>query len=241
MSLVVEKALNLIDLIAGGTSTLSSLIKESGLSRSTTHRLLTTLVSHGYLSYSQKKYELGFRFLEMGEKKKLTLAFVEQLHPVLQSYAKELGDTLHLAILDGTDIILLDRVSGNRELQIRSHVGQRAPAFRTAVGKALISQKPTNTWSSYLQNIPEGYSKKASELRAELEIARKSKLAMDYNEVSLGTCGIASCFKVSPSLIAAVSINGATVYFSEQRMQQLKSVIKQIANHLTQTIEPLYK
>lgn len=237
MSLVIEKTLNLIELIAGGNQTLAGLIKDSGLSRSTTHRLLATLVSHGYLSYSQKKYELGYRFLEMGEKKKRSLAFVEHLHPILQDYAQQLGDTLHLAILDGTDIILLDRVSGNRELQIRSHVGQRAPAFRTAVGKALIGRRPQNSWNGYLQNIPEGYPKKASEIRADFENARKNKFATDYDEVSLGTCGIAACFKVTPSLNAAVSINGATVYFPEQRVKQLQSVIIKIAGELNQAIE----
>lgn len=236
MSLVIEKTLSLIELVSDGNETLAGLTKESGLSRSTTHRLLATLVSHGYLSYSQKKYELGYRFLEMGEKKKRSIAFVEYLHPILLDYATQIGDTLHLAILDGTDIILLDRISGNRELQIRSHVGQRAPAFRTAVGKALIGRRPSNTWNGYLQNIPENYPKRTSEIRADFENARKNKFASDYDEVSLGTCGIAACFKVTPLLNAAISINGATVYFPEKRMQELQSVIIQIANHLSLAI-----
>lgn len=236
MSLVVEKTLRLIELVANGNQSLAGLIKESGLSRSTTHRLLATLVSHGYLAYSDKRYELGFRFLEIGEKKKRSLAFVETLRPALHDYAERIGDTIHVAILDGTDIILVERIAGNRELQIRSHVGQRAPAFRTAVGKALIGRRPPNTWNAFLQDIPEGYPRRASEIRADFENAKRHNFAIDYDEVSLGTCGIASAFKVGPSMDAAVSINGATVYFPEQRMRELSSIIVKISARFTEMI-----
>lgn len=237
MSLVVEKTLKLIELVSKGNQTLAGLTLESGLSRSTAHRLLATLVSHGYLSYSEKHYELGFRFLEMGEKKKRSLAFVDRLRPMLQHHAERIGDTVHLAILDGTDIILIERIAGNRELQIRSHVGQRAPAFRTAVGKALIGRRPPNTWNAFLQNVPTDYPKRPAEIRADFETARKHRFAVDYDEVSLGTCGIASVFKVGPSMDAAVSINGATVYFSKERMRELSSVVVQIATELARAVE----
>lgn len=236
MSLVVEKTLRLIQMVADGNRSLAGLVRDSGLSRSTTHRLLATLVSHGYLSYSQKRYELGFRFLEMGEKKKLSLAFVERLRPTLHDHAERIGDTIHLAILDRTDIILIERIAGNRELQIRSHVGQRAPAFRTAVGKALIGRRPPNTWNAFLQDVPPDYPKRPADIRADFESARKRRFAMDYNEVSLGTCGIASAFAVSPSLDAAVSINGATVYFPEDRMRELQSVVVNLASHLAEIV-----
>ena len=237
MSLVVEKTLKLIELVANGNRTLAGLVRDSGLSRSTTHRLLATLVSHGYLSYSHKRYELGFRFLEMGEKKKRSLAFVDRLRPVLLGHAERIGDTIHLAILDGTDIILIERIAGNRELQIRSHVGQRAPAFRTAVGKALIGRRPTNTWNAFLQDVPPGYPKRPADIRNDFETARKHRFAIDYDEVSLGTCGIASAFRVGPSIDAAVSVNGATVYFPPERMRELSSVIVQLAGELAGLIE----
>ncbi|SFU19427.1 IclR family transcriptional regulator [Mesorhizobium sp. YR577] len=236
MSLVVEKTLKLIELVADGNQTLAGLIRESELSRSTTHRLLATLVSHGYLSYSHKRYELGFRFLEIGEKKKRSLGFVDILRPALHEYAEEIGDTLHIAILDGTDIILVERVSGRRELQIRSHVGQRAPAFRTAVGKALIGRRPANTWNAFLQDIPVGYPRKTSEVRADFENAKRRNFATDYDEVSLGTCGIASAFKINQSVDAAVSINGATVYFPKERMNELSSIIVGISARFTEII-----
>ncbi|WP_162419684.1 IclR family transcriptional regulator [Microvirga brassicacearum] len=230
MSLVLDKALNLIGLVAAGNQTLVDLIRESELSRSTTHRLLSTLVAHGYLSYSSKRYDLGFKLLELGEKKKRSLDFVETLRPTLQEYAERVGDTLHLAILDGPDIILVERIAGRRELQIRSHVGQRAPAYRTAVGKALIGRRPSHTWNAYLQNIPKHYARNMTEIRSEFENAKRRRFATDFEEVSLGTCGVAAAFRVNQFVDAAVSINGATVYFQNDRLTQLSSTVIEMAD-----------
>jgi len=232
MSLVIDKALNLLNLVAAGNDTLNSLVRESGLSRSTTHRLLSSLVEHGYLSYDAKRYDLGYRLLELGEQKKRSLKFLDSLQPTLRRYADLTKDTIHVAILANTDIVLVERIAGQRELQIRSFVGQRAPAFMTAVGKSLIGRQPPDTWSNYLRNIPKGYPKRAADIRADFETARKRNFATDIDECSVGTCGIASTFRLSDDLYAAVSINGATVYFPSDRMNELKKLVTQLAREL---------
>lgn len=232
MSQVIERALNLIELIAKGNNTLTGLIAESQLTRSTTHRLLSTLVQSGYLSYVERRYEIGFRFLELGEHKRRSLAFVDAIRSDLEHAAQTHGDTIHLAILDGMDIILIDKVAGERELQIRSHVGQRAPAFCTAVGKALIGHRPPTAWNAYLRSVPKDYPRSVASLREDFRRAQNDLYAIDYNEVSIGTCGIASAFQVHKSLEAAVSINGATVYFPPERIEYLSSVVVKLAASL---------
>lgn len=233
MSLVIDKALHLIELVADGNHLLAELVSKSELSRSTTHRLLTTLVKHGYLSYVNRNYEIGFRFLELGEKKRKSLKFVHAMRPELERCAQMLGDTIHLAILDGLDIVIIECIPGNRELQIRSHVGQRAPAFRTSVGKALISRRPINTWSTYLKIAPDDYIRKPELLRDDLENARKRGYAVDYNEVSVGTCGIASAFSVGENRDVAVSVNGATVYFPQERINELGKIVVHMGHRLS--------
>ncbi len=236
MSLVVDKALRLIELVADGNHLLSELVDQSELSRSTTHRLLSTLVQHGYLSYVERRYEIGFRFLELGERKRKSLSFIDVMRPELERYAHMLGDTLHLAILDGHDIILIERIAGNRELQIRSHIGQRAPAFRTAVGKALISRRPPTTWNAYLSKVPADYARPPAQLREDFRNASRQRYATDYNEVSVGTCGIASAFPVGRNLDVAVSINGATVYFPPERMEKLAVTVVELARQLANCV-----
>lgn len=229
MSLVVAKALKLVDAVARGQETLSELVGSSGLSRSTTHRLLSSLVAQGYLDYSARRYGLGYRLLELGEAKRRSLRFLDPLQPVLRRYADLTFDTIHVALLDGTDIVLVECVAGQRELQIRSYVGQRAAAFSTAVGKALIGQRPTAEWPDFIRNLPNGYPKSRAVILADFETARRRRVGVDRDEVSIGTCGIASTFMVGEGLRAAVSINGATVYFDEDRLARLNETVLELA------------
>ncbi len=232
MSLVIGKALRLIELVAEGQDSLAALVRRSDLSRSTTHRLLSTLVTHGYLSLTERRYELGFRLLELGEKKKRSLAFLDRLQPALRRAAATTRDTIHVAILDGVDIVLIERVAGARELQIRSFVGQRARAFKTAVGKALIARQPPETWSGYLRGIPRDYPKTQAALLADLETARTWNYATDFDEVNIGTCGVASAFRLREGFHAAASINGATVYFPTDRLLQLAETSRALSAQL---------
>lgn len=233
MSLVVEKTLRLVDLVASGQDTLAVLTESAGLSRSTTHRLLATLVEHGYLTYESRRYELGYRLLELSEKKKQSLRFLDAIRPTLRKYADSTHDTVHVAMLHRTDIVLIECVPGQRQLQIRSYVGQRAPAFATAVGKALIGRQPRDSWSGFLRVMPSGYPRTRAEIMADFERAARQNVGMDRDEVSVGTCGIASTFRIRDGQHAAVSINGATVYFPPERMQEMAGTIRLVADEIT--------
>lgn len=237
MSLVLSKAIRLVDLVAAGANTLNALAAASEMSRSTTHRLLATLVEHGYLAIEDKKYVLGFRLLELGEQKRRSLSFLEVLRPILVRYAAETCDTIHLAVLDGTDIVLLDRVFGDRQLRINSYPGLRNTAFMTAVGKVLIGNLPPKRWPSFVAGVPPAYPRSVEAILADFERARQSNIAMDMDECNVGTCGVASSFRVNDRLRVACSINGATVYFGDNRLAQLGAVAKAMAEELKRTLD----
>jgi len=235
MSLVISKAIKLIDLVAEGLDSLADIAKASAMSRSTTHRLLATLVEHNYLAMDAKRYTLGYRLLELGEQKKRSLNFVDALHKVLIQYAERTSDTIHLAVLDGKDIVLIDRVAGSRQLQIDSFIGQRATACTTAVGKVLIGQTDPRDWKGYLHSLPASYPKTRAQLLEEFRTAQLRNYAVDFDECDVGTCGVAaSFFAIKNRLRVACSINGATVYFRDGRLQQLIGVVQQMAAEMEQ-------
>lgn len=232
MSLVLTKALNLIDFVAGGSDTLTSLATASGMSRSTTHRLLATLVRHRYLEYVDRRYMLGYRLFELGERKRQMFDFVRRLRPIVERYARETSDTIHLAVLDGTNIVLIERVFGERQLQLNSYVGLQNIAITTAVGKSLIAKLPQERWPEFLATIPLPYPKTKDQLLTELRKARRSDIAIDFDECNAGTCGIASTFLARETLRVACSINGATVYFDNNRLERLAPTVLGLAGEL---------
>ncbi|HEY0917641.1 IclR family transcriptional regulator [Devosia sp.] len=239
MSLVVSKAIRLIDLVAEGVDNLADISEASEMSRSTTHRLLATLVEHNYLKLEAKRYTLGYRLLELGEQKKRSLSFVNAMHEVLARYAQLTSDTIHLAILDGKDMLLVDRVPGSRQLQINSFVGQRAAACMTAVGKVLIGQTDARGWPGYLVPLRRDYPKTPAQLLEEFRTAQLENYAVDYNECDIGTCGVASSFRVNERLLAAVSINGATAYFPGTRLEEMADMTLRMAGELAEIASQL--
>lgn len=236
MSQVLERALTLIDLVAVGNTSLADLTRVSGLTRSTTHRLLTTLVEYRYLELVNRQYRLGHRLFELGEKKRESFDFVTRLHPVVKHYADLTKDTIHLAVLEDAEIMLIERVFGSRELQIRSYVGMRNVALMTAVGKALVAHEDPKVWHELIERLPENSPKSGPEILLELEEARETGIASDFDECNVGTCGLAASFEVPTLGRVACSINGATTYFPEQRFAELVPVLRKMAEDLRKAL-----
>jgi DNA-binding IclR family transcriptional regulator len=143
----VLRALALLEAVAEGVHDLEGLSARVGLSRSTAHRLLSTLVRAGYLRHSPRAgYRLGPRLIELGFRAHAGLHLPSLARPYLEELSEITRETVHLGVLDGTEVVYIDKVPGKRELQMASYIGARVPAQSTALGKALVSTLPPEEW-----------------------------------------------------------------------------------------------
>src|SRR5438270_13968882 len=123
----------------------SELGRDLGLSRSTTHRYVSTLVALGYLQQDPgtRKYRLGPRVLDLGFSAINSMELREVSAPHLQRLSDDTAHTVNMAILDGTDIVYIERCrsaqQGQREIDLNLHVGSRLPAYCTSMGKVLLA------------------------------------------------------------------------------------------------------
>lgn len=234
MAQTLERALTLVNLVDGGSRSLAEITHRSGLTRSTAHRLLSALVDNGLLELWSKQYSVGPRFFRLGEAKKMSYDFVPTLQPLMERYARLTGDTIHLAILDGTEIELIAHRPGSRQLQISSRVGTRALALKSAVGKALVSRLAPGDWPTLC--ISSGLGQARERLLAELTDAHKTGVAVDFDEVSQNTCGIAASFEAPTRVRVACSINGATMYFQGDRLRNLSGTVLEMARQMQQSL-----
>jgi DNA-binding IclR family transcriptional regulator len=94
-----------------GPGVVSELGREVGLSRSTTHRYVSTLATLGYLEQdgATKKYRLGPRVLDLGFSAIHSMELREISAPHLQKLSDDVGYTVNMAVLDGTDIVYVER------------------------------------------------------------------------------------------------------------------------------------
>jgi IclR family pca regulon transcriptional regulator len=197
---------------------ISELAQDLGLTRSTTHRYVSTLASLGYLEQDDvtRKYRLGPRVLDLGFAVLGSLELREIAAPHLRRLTDSTGHTSNLAIRDDTDVILIDRVRGRpgryHHLEFSLHVGSRLPAYCSATGKALIAFLPRPDLERLLDRtdlISHGprtqTCKKA--LLAELETVRRAGLAVNDEELESGLRAIAAPIRArSGDVVASVNV-----------------------------------
>jgi IclR family pca regulon transcriptional regulator len=208
----------------------SELGRQIGLSRSTTHRYVSTLTALGYLEQdvSTKRYRLGPRVLDLGFSAINSMELRELGAPYLQQLSDETGFTVNMAIADGPDIVYVERCrsarTNQREIDLNLHVGARMPAYCTSMGKVLLAWMPEAerdlilAKSSLQRRGPNTYTTR-EELLAELERVRAHGFAINNEELAYGLRSIAAPVRSHTHEVAA-AINLA-VHSSMVSMQEL--------------------
>ena len=107
------RGLWLLERVADGVHDLPGLAQALGLSRSTAHRILSALVREGYLRHEPRKgYFLGPKLIRLGFKAYGSLHLPSLARPHLEALRDATLETVHLAVLDGKDVVYIDKVPG---------------------------------------------------------------------------------------------------------------------------------
>jgi IclR family transcriptional regulator, KDG regulon repressor len=214
----VERALSLLRtfLAHDGELSAADLSKETGLDPSTVFRLLVTLEAQGFVEINRAvaKYrpgvvllELGSRFLKNNDIRSRSIGYLERLRD-------EFGETVHLTILDGNEVVYLEKLAGLHPIGfMSSRVGDRNPAHCTGVGKALLAYLPDEELA---RRYPHGRLKRYTDhtitdldaLRADLARVRKRGYAIDLEEHEVGVKCVAAPTFDHKEVAAAVSVSG---------------------------------
>lgn len=240
------RGLALLELVAEGVGDVRGIAARLGTPRSTTHRLLGSLVHEGYLHHTPYRgYLLGPKLLMLGAKAQDQRPLVALARPHLETLARQSGDTVHLGIVDGDDVLYLDKVSGMKGLEMRSRVGQRMPLASTGVGKALMLGMDETRWERlYLQAAQQriGLAEKPpmrpwEAYRDEMRVYRERSVVFDLEENELGIrCVGAPVRDIGGGIVAALSVASALPYMPEERMGRIEPVVRQHALALSRAL-----
>lgn len=219
-----------------------------GMSRSTTHRYVVTLVALSYLEQTtSRKYRLGLRVTDLGMAALCSSQLYEQAHPYLVQLRRRTSYTIGLGVLDGTEVLYIDRVHGSRrawnEIESNLHPGSRVPAYCTAIGKLLLANLPESQQrelitSSRLTKRTKHTLTSKKALREELETVRDAGIAASDQELAAGVVAIALPVRNEAlEVIAAVSLEAITPPVSPQWLEEalgphLRSTAEQISARL---------
>lgn len=130
----------------------SEIAQRLDIAKSTAHRLLATLAEEGLLGRDpvSGKYRLGLGLYELGQRAVSSLEITEIALPVLERLRDRTGETSHVAILDGRDVIYVARRASPRSLRLFNAVGHRNWAHCTSTGKLLLAFQEPETLNDLL-------------------------------------------------------------------------------------------
>ncbi|HEX5416599.1 MAG TPA: IclR family transcriptional regulator [Chloroflexota bacterium] len=233
----LDRAIDLLEAFASGTEErgVADLARELGLPRTTVHRLLSALTHRGLLSHDPATghYQLGLKLFELGSRVGDSLDIQRIARPYLQGLMERSGETAHLVVLDGADIVFVDKVETDNPFRMVSQIGRRLPARFSGSGKALLARltddEITRRFAGTNVDLPP--------LRAELTRVRERGWAIDDEETQPGLRCIGTVVRDRHGAIAAgLSISGPLVRVSDDRLTELSTILRQTADQISRAM-----
>lgn len=209
----VERTFTLLESLARAPRPLgvSELAAESGLSLGTIHRLLQTLVGLGYVRQdATRTYALGVGLVRLGDR--ATAGLATWARPLMEDLARELGESVNLATVEGDRVVYVAHVPSVRSMRMFTEVGSRVAVHSTGVGKAMLAQMPPEQVEAILARtglpaISERTITDEAAFTAELARVAEQGYALDDEEQEAGVRCVAVAVPGTVPLLA-VSTSG---------------------------------
>jgi IclR family transcriptional regulator, pca regulon regulatory protein len=221
---------------------IADIADELGMSRSTTHRYVITLVALGYLEQgASRKYRLGLRVTDLGMSALNSTGLREHAHPYLQELRQRSSYTTSLGVLDGSEVLYVDRVRSYRRAQnkidLDLHAGSRLPIYCTAIGKLLLAYLPDPEQRDLIgqlklaKHAPNTITSKKA-LREELEDIQAAGFAVNDQELAAELYAIAAPVRnEARETVAAVNLA------AHSSMISLEELVDALGPHLVSTAD----
>ena len=215
----------------------SELARRLGLGKSTVHRMLTTLVAEGLIEQNPRTggYRLGIVMFELGEAVRVHMDLHAAAGQVLGELRAQTGESSQVGVLDGHEVVYVDRLESAHSLRLFTETGRRVPVHCTSSGKVLLAYLPEARRQAVLRAAPlkaltPHTITDRSQLAAELDRVRRRGWAEAVNEREVGVASIAAPVRdIGGEVIAAISIGVPLARCSVMALRRLAPVIMEAA------------
>lgn len=244
----LDKALDVLQAIGATANGISQaeLAKQVPLPRTTLYRIIATLVERGMIRRdpTRKVYRLGFNYLEMVRNAYLEPDLVAAASEELRALRDLTGETSYLAVLDGNQVLSLERCDGAHTQRSAASLGQGKPVYCTGQGKAILSALTTTARDEVLKGVvltpltPLTITDRRR-LLAELQITQARGYAVDDEEIRLGIrCVAAPIIDKQGQVRGALSVAGPAYRLTLERLTLLGPELAEAARRVGEQLRP---
>jgi DNA-binding IclR family transcriptional regulator len=221
----------------------TEIAQATGMSKSTVHRLLGSLYTLGYVEKgTDRKYRIGIKLVEIVSNHINNLELQTEARPVINELHADLQLIVHLGILDGPEVVYVEKIDILPNLRLYAQIGRRVPAFCSSLGKCLLAPLSGDAlerifWQYELEQYTTHTITNLKDLRQHLRQVRQQGWAMDNEEYILGhRCIAAPVYDYRGEVIAAVSASGPTSLITTERIEKVAKRVKQAADEIARKL-----
>jgi DNA-binding IclR family transcriptional regulator len=242
----ISRALDILEALAMRKDGLgiTAIAKKTELSKSTVHRIASTLAERGYVDHevASGRYRLGLKYIEIASYYINSLELQTEARPFLWNLTSQLGLTAHLGILDAHEVVYIEKLDVFPGIRLYSQIGFRVPAYCSSLGKCLLSGLSSDELQAVMANCPfdrftERTITNLKDLKIQLRQVRAQGWAMDDEEHDAGyRCVGAPIFDYRGDVIAAVSASGPTANLNDERIPLAVEKVRDSAARISQRL-----
>jgi DNA-binding IclR family transcriptional regulator len=235
----IERALSVLQCLGYSKRgfSISEISRRIKIPKSSAHLILATLERRGFLQKNTQtgKYHFGLQLVSLSRTALENLDLREEARPFLRDLMQESGLTVHMAILERDEAVIIEKVEAPGLVRLASWIGRRLDVNCTGVGKVLMAFLPSDELEYLLKT--KAFARhnsrtiiSSSALRRELTLVRKAGYALDNEEDEPGVCCIgAPVFNEDEKAVAAISVAGTTSQIGIDRVPGLARQVKRAA------------
>ncbi len=223
---------------------LAQISRETGINKTTAYRFLSSLMKIGFIGQDPRTgyYHLGIKLFEVGNRVIVNKNIIDISRPILIQIVKEVNITIHLATIDDSEVLYLDKIKSTQSLQMHTYIGLRVPLHCTALGKSMLSYLSDNEARERLSNKPLAARTphtivRMKDLLQNLETARKMGYAVDREEFEEHVlCVAVPILNNEDYPIAAISMSGNKLQINDKIIPLLANKLKQAVKLISKNI-----
>lgn len=244
----LEKALDVLEAIGNAPQGMDHmhLGEVVNLPRTTLYRVISSLVARGMIrrDRARKVYRLGFRYLELVRNAYLMPDLTAAASYELRTLRDLTGETAYLAVLDGNQVLSLERCEGAHSRRSAAALGQSKPLYCTSQGKAILSAMDEAARNKALKGVtwdaltPLTLTDRRR-LNAELKITAQRGYAIDDEEIALGVrCVGAPIVDAAGQVRGALSVAGPAFRLTLERLALIGPEVAEAARRVGAQLAP---
>lgn len=242
MLLSGDRLLAVAELLMRSPTALSarSISEATGIQRSTTHRVLNTLMHRGWVERQSNSsdYRLSVKFLALAHVAAEGRSFLREVRPALEQLSALSRETVHLGVLDGLDVLHIEKIDSLERVGVASKVGSRGPAHSTSLGRALLAASSDWVLEEFIarsmKSRDDTFLADPPHFREEIARTRDRGYSIDDEEDSIGVrCLGVAVHGAGGAPLFAMSMTGPSARFTIERALSFAPAAVEIARQLS--------